>query len=255
MSVIKIFQVYLSVLQYYIAYIKLNKYTVDDILSNLCNQYAEGDIITAIEELEMYPIKNITKPCLKLRGVSMLPMLKPDDLIKIECVLSSELRFGDIITFYRDNALITHRYLGKSKYNGRLYAIEKGDNSFFNYVYEDHIIGRVTSITRNNVEIPISSSIDKFGGYFTAILSFLYWGIFFVLLLGIPLIVIAAYNSFNVNKAYLKIVRYYLNKKPNKIWFLKSNFFLYKLTGIIPALILCYKIHLKLFRNETSKRK
>jgi signal peptidase I len=88
----------------------------------------------------------------RMRGVSMFPSLKDDDIITIKRVDTSDIRPGDIIffapPFYKG---ITHRVIKRTIVDGKSAFITKGDLCpfFDGYVYPEHILGRLVAVERN----------------------------------------------------------------------------------------------------------
>jgi len=83
---------------------------------------------------------------LDFNGESMEPIFKNGDRVKIEPIEPKSIRVGDIIVFNR-NILICHRVWGRFKKDGRLYFLERGDNSTcMGVVSEDDIIGKAVYI-------------------------------------------------------------------------------------------------------------
>jgi len=75
--------------------------------------------------LEEY--KNTGKGQLRILSNSMAPLIKTGDQIFIEKVESSKIHVGDIITFWKNSVLVTHRVLRKVRKEGDVFYIERGD--------------------------------------------------------------------------------------------------------------------------------
>lgn len=222
--------------------INLKNESTRDIFNKLNTQYSKNEIIEAISSIEAQSKSNEKTLILSIRGTSMSPLLKENDLIKIKYVLPKELRLGDLITYYNNEKLITHRYFGKIGKNGQKRLIEKGDNSFFSIMPENQMIGRVIAVKRNNHFISLSDYIDTLGGYTTIINSYVLWSLLFMTVWGVPLIFSTILNQFNIKRAFRNIEIHYFKQDSDKIWFLKKNFVLNKVTGIFPYMILSIKL-------------
>lgn len=96
----------------------------------------------------------------RMRGASMLPFLKDNDLIVIKKFIVSDIRPGDII-FFRPQFYegVTHRVIKKIVVNGRTAFITKGDFCPFpdGYVYPEQILGRLVAIERNGKNINLDN--------------------------------------------------------------------------------------------------
>jgi hypothetical protein len=84
---------------------------------------------------------------LKVHGTSMLPSVLPGDLLTVKRRTPTELKPGQILLCFRDEALVAHRLTGKV---GNQF-ITRGD-SLCNYdrpYREEEILGQVVSIDRD----------------------------------------------------------------------------------------------------------
>ncbi len=63
---------------------------------------------------------------------SMEPEIKVGDAVIISNINEYEIQVGDIISFYSDENLITHRVTSIENISGKLYFTTKGDNNFQN---------------------------------------------------------------------------------------------------------------------------
>jgi len=84
---------------------------------------------------------------LKSTGQSMLPILKPNDIVYFKKTPFLKIKVNDLIIFKKNNQLITHRVIYKTK----KYLITKGDNNlnFDGKIYPKQILGKVYQIRRN----------------------------------------------------------------------------------------------------------
>jgi signal peptidase I len=84
---------------------------------------------------------------LKSTGQSMLPILRPNDVVYFKKTPFLKIKVNDLIIFKKKNQLITHRVIYKTK----KYLITKGDNNlnFDGKIYPKQILGKVYQIKRN----------------------------------------------------------------------------------------------------------
>ena len=83
-----------------------------------------------------------------------MPFIQPGSDVHIKPVPFSRLNEGDIVTFQKEDTLISHRILYKSK----RYIVTKGDNKpqSDGKIYPKQIVGKVTSIQSNGRTIDIN---------------------------------------------------------------------------------------------------
>jgi signal peptidase len=88
---------------------------------------------------------------LKVTGTSMLPAIRPGDVLRIRRRLSNELRLGQIVLYTRNGRLIAHRIISIS---GK-FLITRGDSlqSVDPPVRESEVVGSVDGILRNRREV------------------------------------------------------------------------------------------------------
>jgi signal peptidase I len=84
---------------------------------------------------------------LKSTGQSMLPILRPNDIVYFKKTPFLKIKVNDLIIFKKKNQLITHRVIYKTK----KYLITKGDNNpnCDGKIYPKQILGKVYQIKRN----------------------------------------------------------------------------------------------------------
>ena len=84
---------------------------------------------------------------LKSTGQSMLPILRPNDIVYFKKTPFLKIKVNDLIIFKKKNQLITHRVIYKTK----KYLITKGDNNpnYDGKIYPKQVLGRVYQIKRN----------------------------------------------------------------------------------------------------------
>jgi hypothetical protein len=96
--------------------------------------------------------RELGKPVtMKVEGDSMLPALKPGDLISV--VHSDRISEGDILAFfYRHGEVLVHRCVKLTE--SKIYC--KGDNAFrLEDITPDRIIGHVTAVVRDGGTLPV----------------------------------------------------------------------------------------------------
>lgn len=77
---------------------------------------------------------------------SMLPTLKKQDIVVVKACKKEQLSIGDIITFYNDEEIISHRIVKINNDGGKQTFITKGDNNnvIDNFeVKAEDVIGKV----------------------------------------------------------------------------------------------------------------
>lgn len=84
---------------------------------------------------------------LKSQGASMLPILRPDDIVYFKKISFAKIKTNDIIVIRKNRQFISHRVIYKSKN----YLITKGDNNSPSdgKIYPRQIIGKVYQAKRN----------------------------------------------------------------------------------------------------------
>ncbi len=94
----------------------------------------------------------------KVASDSMYPLIGKGDQILVERSTWKQVRFADIIVFRRNEQLVTHRVLGKRKFNNERYFLEKGDAILeSSLIPEGTLVGRVAAIKNSQRLIhPIS---------------------------------------------------------------------------------------------------
>lgn len=82
-------------------------------------------------------------------GDSMDPLIRTGDSALVRSADVSEIGVGDIVTFSRGDALVTHRVVGIVRETDRLMIIEKGDRSPRATMIDSNCVaGKVTAIRR-----------------------------------------------------------------------------------------------------------
>ena len=83
----------------------------------------------------------------RIDGASMWPLIRPKDSVCLRLMDGHELKTGDLLAFWKDGAIVVHRFIGKKREKGAGWLCQKGDNlSGWSWIPEDEVIGRVESI-------------------------------------------------------------------------------------------------------------
>src|SRR3989338_6390297 len=84
---------------------------------------------------------------LKAEGMSMLPILKPGDVLFLRRIKFRQAKINDLIMLMKGGKVITHRVI----YKNTDHLITKGDNNQKSdgKVYPHQIIGKVYQVKRN----------------------------------------------------------------------------------------------------------
>ncbi|NPA37599.1 MAG: hypothetical protein GXO47_12215 [Chlorobi bacterium] len=96
-------------------------------------------------------------------GLSMFPVLLPDDTIRVIPAMPSDLKRGMIIVYEKEHKIISHRFIRLR--NGKV--ICKGD-SLLSYDYPVHsknLLGIVTKRFRKNRTQDLTTPFHKFTGF------------------------------------------------------------------------------------------
>lgn len=96
---------------------------------------------------------------IKMKGYSMYPTLRPDDIGVIEYCAPENLKTGDIIVFKSNRHLVAHRLIAIKKENNIFQFTAKGDkNSFCDPVFsQEALIGRIKELERKGKKINTDS--------------------------------------------------------------------------------------------------
>ncbi|MCX5707986.1 MAG: signal peptidase I [Candidatus Omnitrophica bacterium] len=88
---------------------------------------------------------------LEVRSQSMLPLIRPRDLIRVKRLPWPQLCCGDIVVFRSDQEIFTHRLISKKTNSQTISFIAKGDNCFVadRPVMEKDYLGKVISLQRD----------------------------------------------------------------------------------------------------------
>lgn len=93
---------------------------------------------------------------LRVTGTSMVPAVRPGDLLSIERATLNEISQGEIVLFAREDRLFAHRVVEKANGPHELHLITCGDRLLQNDppVSATELFGRVTSIQRGKQILP-----------------------------------------------------------------------------------------------------
>jgi signal peptidase I len=83
-------------------------------------------------------------------GTSMLPLIRSGTIIQVEPVKVQDLQVGDVVVYHDSaDALVAHRLIGKSLFQGKIVLTMKGDafsRSAAERVAAEQVLGRVTAV-------------------------------------------------------------------------------------------------------------
>jgi signal peptidase I len=89
---------------------------------------------------------------------SMLPLIRPGDLVEVARVAPGQVRFGDIVVFRSGDDLVVHRVFDKRLTPDGLCFLQKGDaGCAYGLVTADKIVGRVTGLKKGTRTYDLSS--------------------------------------------------------------------------------------------------
>ena len=93
--------------------------------------------------------------CLRVSGTSMVPAIRPGDLVSVERASAAEIAPGEIVVFAREGRLIVHRVVAKTGSLGDGYLVTRGDRTRRNdaLVSSAELVGRVTEIARGRCRV------------------------------------------------------------------------------------------------------
>jgi signal peptidase len=101
-------------------------------------------------DLAAQVVSDFGRVCLRVSGTSMVPAIRPGDLISVERARMMELSAGEIVVFAREDRLVVHRLVAKTESKGAGYLVTRGDRTRRNdaLVSSAELLGRVTHIER-----------------------------------------------------------------------------------------------------------
>lgn len=97
----------------------------------------------------------------RIRGTSMLPLVRDGDCVLIKPACEKEIRIGDILAYayIKDAPVICHRFVIRDN----PYLITKGDTHIRGYekITFENLLGRVVLIERGSKTINLETSFQK----------------------------------------------------------------------------------------------
>jgi len=128
------------------------------------------DLHTELYELTDDLIKSDIIVRIKVKGVSMLPMLRSGDTVTLRKCTSAALNPGDIAGFKSSGKWVAHRVLKKRTINDKTVLLCKGDSAKNkdNPVDDDNLVGKIISFTRKGKEHNLESPRYQAKGRFIA---------------------------------------------------------------------------------------
>jgi signal peptidase I len=102
-------------------------------------------------ELFMEVLRTRGRARLRVRGSSMRPWLRGGEMVEVRQASPAEVRLGEVVAFARGGGLFVHRVIGKSRRDGEILLITKGDAfpDADSPVCETELLGRVTGVARH----------------------------------------------------------------------------------------------------------
>lgn len=102
--------------------------------------------------------------CLRVQGTSMLPWMRPGDLVVARGIQPEAVRCGDLVLFARHGLLITHRVTEKCGLAGDIFLIAKGDSRAESdgVIRRDELLGRVVRIHRGKRCVDLEGPWESF---------------------------------------------------------------------------------------------
>lgn len=96
-------------------------------------------LIASLQQQKQFPLKS--------QGSSMLPILRPDDIVYFKKVYFKNLRTNDLILVKKNHQLFTHRII----YKADKHLVSKGDNNLQSdgKIYPRQIIAKVYQVRRD----------------------------------------------------------------------------------------------------------
>jgi len=92
---------------------------------------------------------------LQVTSGSMAPTLIPGDRVLVKKASAGDVTPGEIIVFWQQDILVSHRLYSKWHRRGRLRLLQGGETNHFGIIDHVALLGRITQATRKNN--PLSS--------------------------------------------------------------------------------------------------
>ncbi len=99
---------------------------------------------------------------LRVVGTSMVPSIRPGDLVSVERVRVGEISPGEIVVFAQEGRLIAHRVVARKGGPEDGYLITRGDRTRRTdaLVSSTELIGRVTRIERGSSQVRARAQLN-----------------------------------------------------------------------------------------------
>ena len=100
----------------------------------------------------------------KSYGSSMKPLINEGDKLYIQKAKIAELKIGEVIVFYNEKKLISHRVIKKTN----KFVVTKGDNNLFidPPISNKHILGRIMRISGKYGDLDFTTLKARFIQYY-----------------------------------------------------------------------------------------
>jgi signal peptidase I len=111
--------------------------------------------------------------CLRVHGTSMLPWVRPRDIVLVRRASADAARCGDLVLFARNGQLFVHRVIAKKQFAGSLQVLAKGDAHPHPdaAVAPDEFLGRVVRIHRRRRRVDLDAPSQLLLGILIARIS------------------------------------------------------------------------------------
>ena len=123
-------------------------------------------------------------------GSSMYPFIRDGDIITVEPIIASRIRYADIVFFQSDEGrVVVHRVIKIKKADGKVCMVTRGDTMRRTDGYLDGrgLLGRVTIVEKGGRALPVTGGAWRAANViYTAALPFSKWAILMTLLLFRP---------------------------------------------------------------------
>jgi signal peptidase I len=95
----------------------------------------------------------------KVSGRSMIPWIRPDDVLLVHCAGMDGVSPGQVVLFARGGRLIAHRVIGRRRVAGQAFLETKGDATWDADapISETELLGRVTQVFRDGRSIALET--------------------------------------------------------------------------------------------------
>jgi signal peptidase I len=109
----------------------------------------------------------------KVSGKSMVPWIRPGDVLLVRCTGADRASSGQVVLFARGGRLIAHRVIKKVRVAGQVFLETKGDATWDADapISEMELLGRVTQIFRDGRSITLETPHQAVLGRLLACIS------------------------------------------------------------------------------------